>query len=277
VRGTTEAIRKADAMLKELAVVYPDAGKQLQAGIPKPPPIEEVFRGTKFGVPDWDAGARHFQATSIDIQRVVKALPEPPAPAVTTAAPATGGAAPKTDGPAENPVAQAIFHVEIQSNSSSRDLVIRKVGGTMSSSGAQVASGVPVKVITDPPGAELRVEGDAEQHCKSPCILSVAAQRQVIKAQIPGYRAESRTVTPDANGASLEIVMQPQLGYVQFDGLQSGTPVMLDGKAVTYQGPARLSLVAGTYEVRFVRDGQVLSRQNVEVKDQGTVAVAVKQ
>ena len=173
----------------------------------------------------------------------------------------------------------AFFHVEIQSNSLSRDLVIRKIGApALNSSGVQVTSGVPVKVTTDPPGAELRVEGDAEeQHCKSPCMLSLTAAKHVIKAQIPGFRPESRTVTPAATGAELEIVMQPQLGYVQFDGLQAGTPVVLDGKPITYQGPAKFSLVAGTYEIRYVREGQVLNRQNVEVKDQGTVELAVKQ
>ena len=51
---------------------------------------------------------------------------------------------------------------------------------------------------------------------------------------------------------------------------------MLDGKPISVQGSGKCSLIAGTYEVRFVREGQVLGRQSVEVRDQATVAVPVK-
>jgi hypothetical protein len=277
VRGTTEAIRKTDLMLKELSSVSQDAAQQLTAGIPQPPAVEEVFGGLRFGAPDWDAGGRYLLPSSINIQTLIKDLPEPPVPAVSsTTSPAASAQPAATAG--ENP-ASHLFHVEIVSNSSSRDLVIRKVGaGALNSSGVQVPSGVRVKVITDPPGAELTVEGgDAEQRCKSPCMLSLATQKHAIKAQIPGYRPQTRVITPAAEGTELEIVMQPQLGYVQFEGLQTGTPVVLDGKPLNYRETGRVSLVAGTYEIKFVREGQVVSRQNVEVRDQANIALTVRQ
>lgn len=279
VRGTTEAIRKANAMLQELAPVFPEAGRQLQAGIPQPPPIEEVFSGTKFGVPDWDAGARHMQASPAEVSRMVKDLAAAaPQPLSATAPPTTPAPQPPETPAAENPVALAVFHVEISSSSTSRDLVIRKVGGwPANSSGVQRTSGVPVKVTTNPAGAELTVEGDVDQHCQSPCVLSLPGERQVIRAAIQGYRTETRVFTPGATAQDVDIVMQRQLGYVQFDGLQPGTPVLLDGKPMASADPAKLSLATGVYEVRLVRGGEVLNRQNVEIKDGGTVALAVKQ
>jgi carboxyl-terminal processing protease len=300
VRGTTEAIQKAGAILQELAAVYPDARKQLDAGIPNPPAIEEVFGGTKFGMPDWDAGERHLKSSAIDLPRLLKELQDvaPPAaaPAATGAAaagataaaspagatgatsPAGPGGAPVPEAPAAapNPVDLAVFHVEIASSSGSRDLRIRKVNPPMNSSGVQVPSGVAVKVTTDPLEAELTVEGE-DQHCQSPCMMSLAPPRKVVKAVIPGYRQEIRIVQPDPANSGLHIVMQRQLGYVQFEGIEAGTPVLLDGKPVVYQGAPKFSLAAGTYEVKVMRDGQVVNRENVEIKDQRTIAVTVKQ
>jgi tetratricopeptide (TPR) repeat protein len=280
VRGTTEATQKASAMLQELVAVYPQARTLLSAGVPPPPPIEEVFGGTKFGMPDWDAGERQMKASSIDLGRLLKDVsdagsvitaPAPVATATGSAVPAQAAAA-----PAPTPVDLAVFHVEIVSSSGSRDLVIRKAGAPLNSSGVQVPSGVNVKVTTDPAGAELTVEG-SDQHCQSPCLLNLAPQRQVIHAQIPGFRPENRVITPAPAGTDMQIVMQRQLGYVVFEGLDAGTPVLLDGKPMTTQGAARFLLVAGPYEVKVVRENQVLNRQNVEVKDQGTINLTVKQ
>ena len=84
VRGTTAQIRKADAMLKELAAVYPDAGKELQSPPPQPPPITEIFSSVRFGTPDFDAGQRFLAATPVDLSRWAKEL--------SAAATATAGA-----------------------------------------------------------------------------------------------------------------------------------------------------------------------------------------
>jgi len=277
VRGTSDAIQKANAMLKELAAVSPEAATELKARIPQPPPIEEVFRGTRFGIPDWEAGARDLRAANIDTARWSKELLESAAKsAAAVPAPPAEPKAPD-NAPAENPIALAFLHVEVSSTASTRDLVIRKVSaGTMNSGGVTRPSGVAVKVTSEPPGAELAIEGDAEQHCQTPCQLNLAPGRQVIHAQTPGYRIANRIVTVGAAGAEVPIVLERQLGVVQFDGIQEGTPVLVDGKPAVYQAAAKLSLGAGTYEVKVVQDGKVLSRQNVEVKDQSTVAVSLK-
>ena len=70
IHGTTASTRKANALLQELSKVSPEAGTELQAGIPQPPPIEEIFNGVHFGVPDWEAGARRLQSAPVDIDQV---------------------------------------------------------------------------------------------------------------------------------------------------------------------------------------------------------------
>src|SRR6185369_949415 len=74
VRGTSAAVQKADAMLKELSVIHPPAGEELKAGVRQPPPITEVLAGFRFGAPDLEAGKRYQQRHSVDLARAASEL-----------------------------------------------------------------------------------------------------------------------------------------------------------------------------------------------------------
>ena len=97
---------------------------------------------------------------------------------------------------------------------------------------------MPVKVTTDPPGAELTIEGDAEQHCQSPCVLSLAPATQMIHIQMDGFRTEDRAVEVKPGGSELSIVLEPEFGVVEFKGSQGETPIVYDGRQVAPQVPA---------------------------------------
>jgi tetratricopeptide (TPR) repeat protein len=135
VRGTSDAIGKANAMLKEIAAVYPDAGKELQAGVPPPPPVKEIFQGIQFGIPDFDAGRRFLSESPVDVGRYHKdleaAIPAQPAQgaapvaaAVTIEAHKPGDRDPAPEaGVRPNPDA---FHLEVVSTG--RTISIVKTG-----------------------------------------------------------------------------------------------------------------------------------------------------
>lgn len=120
VRGTTASVEKANAMLTELAAVFPDAAQVVKAEIPPPPAINQLFKDLDFTSPDWDAGVRFVSSTPVDLARWSKAIetayPPPPEPT------ASGGGAQQTE------VAEDVFHVEVNPSSEARDLSIRKVG-----------------------------------------------------------------------------------------------------------------------------------------------------
>lgn len=215
VRGTTASIEKANVMLKELAAVDSDAGKILQETAPAPPPIEQVFGGVNFGVPDWDAGTRYLQTAAPDLSRWSKELTEafaPPAaaapagaPAVTSAptpapaAGATASAATATEPTAAAvQIAKEIFHVDIVTAAETRDLAIRKVG-------------------------------------------------------------------------------EPKYGFVELNGPENQTPVVVDGSVVAQQVPAKFRLAAGKYEVRGVQNGQVVFEQKIEVTEMGVLTLNLRQ
>ena len=266
IHGTSAATKRANAFLQELSAISKEAGSELQAGIPQPPPIEEVFSGAHFGVPDWDAGARHLQTGPVDLSKWTKDLNlAEPAP-IQVAQPVVTSAPAPAD-PAATAIANAIFHVELLPAGDKRDLKIRRVGSTpvLNSSNVRRPSGVPVKVSTEPPGAELTIDGDAEQRCQSPCVLSLAPAKQMIHIQMDGFRAESRAVDVKPGGSELAVVLEQEFGFVEFKGSQGETPIVYDGHQVAPQVPATVRVPVGKYEIRTMQDGKIVNRQDVEV------------
>ncbi len=140
-RGATPQVKRAEAVLKELAAVEPSAAEALKRGLAKAPPMPEVFPAQRFGVPDWEAArrwARQSQA-AVDYAALIKLLPPPPAPPAAAADPAPG--APQGEGGA-NTTTTAVtrppnaepqitlddLYVEVKSVAGSRDLVTEEFG-----------------------------------------------------------------------------------------------------------------------------------------------------
>lgn len=289
IRGTSASTAKANAMLKELAAVSGEAGTELAAGIAEPPPIEEIFSGAHFGIPDWDAASRRLETAPVDIARWTKDLnmaePTPvqvAPPAVTNAATngATSAASPAAPSltPAETAVANAMFHVELLPTGDHRDLKIRRVAAAPVLAYAKVSapSGVPVKVTTEPPGAELTVDGDPDQHCQSPCVMSLATGLRMLHIQLDGFRKEDRKVDVTAAGGELAVALQQEFGVVEFQGSQGDVPVVFDGKQVAPQVPATVRVPVGKYEIRTMQEGKILNRQEVEVTPLSKSVITVK-
>jgi tetratricopeptide (TPR) repeat protein len=117
LRGTSESVAKATAMLKELGPVYPEAAQVIKAELPAPPPVQELFQGIQFGVPDWSAGIRSALSSPMPLARWTKALQTaypPPAEPVTETADAR--------------IEREVLHVEINPSGETRDISIRKIG-----------------------------------------------------------------------------------------------------------------------------------------------------
>jgi hypothetical protein len=167
--------------------------------------------------------------------------------------------------------------VEVIPTGATRDIRIRRIGDVkVNNSGVQRPSGVPVKVDTTPPGAELVVEGDPGQHCQSPCVMSLPPAKQTIHATLLGYKQSVKPVTVAANGGDVAIAMEAEFGLVQLEGAPGQTPVVYDGKVMAQQVPVRLQLPVGKYEIREMKNGQIVGTQPIEVTTAGVSTVTVK-
>ena len=275
LRGSSADVAQSELLLKELSPVEPKAGEELRAGTPPPPPIEQIFSDFRFGVVDHETAegfARKFRA---DVAaRLTSSIPASPSVA-TPAAP-------------DNPPAVAValppgitldgLHVEVvrSSGAKSRNIMIRKLGddSALNTPGVK-RSGVPVKVMTDPPGADISVDGDPDEKCESPCVLTLPASSRTIRVSMEGYDAVVRTIVPKDTGEKLDIPLVQQFGFVNLDGPAGTTPVLLNGDLVASQVPWKLKLPAGKYGIREMQGKTVLSQADVEVKALGTLSVQV--
>jgi hypothetical protein len=177
-RGPTPSVGKADTILKELAAVSPEAGEESKAGIPQPPPIQEIFAEFRFGIADQDAGRRYLQSGPVEIGRWVNEIAASLPPREAAPASAAPSTPPPQDAPPYNLDA---FHVEVLTTSASRDLKIRPLG-----------EGAAVTAAPQEYGY-LRLEG---QPGATPVLLdgkSVAGQVPV-RLQLPVGKYEIRIV-----------------------------------------------------------------------------------
>jgi hypothetical protein len=274
MRGASAAVAKADAMLKELAAVHPPSAEELKA-VRQPPPLTEVLTAFRFGVPDQEAGKRYMERNTIDLAgraaELAAMYPPPPPPQITVAQPVISA-----DNPA-GAVTLESLHLEVVSAAETRDLRARRTTtDQVNTAAASRPTGVKVKVSTDPPGADLTIEGDAAQTCQSPCILTLEPARAVVRARMPGYQAAMHEFRPDPAAAEVQLRLEPEFGFVQFPGLEDSVSVLVNGKPAPRTQAGRLQLPVGKYFVQLVESGKVLSRGDLEITPLTTVAMPVR-
>ncbi len=255
VRGSSEAIRRADAMLKELAAVSPEAGQELKTGIPAPPRAEEVFSGMRFGVPDQEAGGKYLRETPVELTRWVNELQAAAAPVVITmsgsgAAVAAPGAVPAAVAPP----------------SSGRVDEVSAAPAAPAAAPAQPAAELPpmhVEVVALGATREL----DYGMVTDDPPAADTPAAKPGAPAS-PGGPPVSTPRPARARSAAF--------GFVELAGQGDDTTVLVNGKPMSGQTAGKLQLPAGNYEIRIVRGGAIIDRQKVEVRPSSTTRIVVK-
>jgi tetratricopeptide (TPR) repeat protein len=270
LRGSSADIAQSELLLKALSPVEPKAGEELRAGIPPPPPLEQIFSDFRFGVVDQETAGgltRKFRTGVATRLNSSITAPSTPAPALTAIATPPG-------------ITLDSLHVEfIQASSAkSRNIMIRKVGDDSALNTPSVnRSGVPVKVTTDPPGADISVDGDPDEKCESPCLLTLPTSPRAIRVSMEGYESAVRTIVPKDTGEKLDIPLVQQFGLVALDGPAGTTPVVMNGNLLAQQVPSQINLPAGKYKVLEKRGETTLSSSDIEIKALGVVPIRLPQ
>jgi len=170
----------------------------LNAGVPDPPPIEQLFRGLHFGVPDFDAGRRYLQSSPVELSRQTKELGAAFPPPATVVA-----VTPDAVAEEHNPLAADNgFRVEVIPTAATRDLAIRRVAD----SGQPQEFGF-VKLV----GAEAQVpvifNGKAIAQ-QLPVNLQLPIGQYEIRLIREGQITAQQTVDVTANGVNV-ITVKP--------------------------------------------------------------------
>lgn len=137
-------------------------------------------------------------------------------------------------------------------------------------SAIQPAGDHTVQIVTDPPGATIAVDNDANLSCKSPCMVKVAAGRHTINAQLDGYRNYPRILNVPQE-SDVYVKLTKTTGSLSITSTPPGATIVLNGTEQPQKTPAMLHVPPGTYHVRVSRNGVPLDF-DVDISDGGLIS-----
>jgi serine/threonine protein kinase len=178
--------------------------------------------------------------------------PQPPATTQTPAAADTQPASPTPAKPAATP------HEDVEPRAT-RSQPERDISPPAPSPGIPPKPGVgqSVQFLTEPPGAQVTVDGNSSLACKTPCILQLSAGRHAVALQLAGYRPYPRVFNVPQDG-DLYLKLSKAAGTLIVISEPPGATIELDGTMQGKRTPAEFNLTPGTHHVKVARNGAFL-------------------
>jgi serine/threonine protein kinase len=126
-------------------------------------------------------------------------------------------------------------------------------------------AGQSVQFLTEPPGAEVTVDGNSSLACKTPCMIPLNVGRHAVTVQLSGYRPFPRVFNVPQDG-DLFLKLSKASGALSVTSEPSGATIEVDGAAQGKRTPAIFNLPPGTYHVKVARNGAFLEF-DVQIRD----------
>jgi hypothetical protein len=125
----------------------------------------------------------------------------------------------------------------------------------------------PIRLVTNPPGAFLVIDGRSDFSCMSPCSLSLPPGRHTLAATKEGYRRTLRILEPATQG-EVFLNLDRTTGTLAIRSEPRGASIYVDGQLRPEKTPAVLALATGSHSIELVHNE---SREKHEVVVQDSV------
>jgi serine/threonine-protein kinase len=122
-----------------------------------------------------------------------------------------------------------------------------------------------VQLLTDPPGAQVTIDGNSELTCKTPCMLPVAAGRHSLSVQLAGYRSFPRVISVPQDG-DIFLQLTKAAATLSVTSNPPGASIEINGESQAKRAPALFNLAPGNYHVKVAR-GSAFLDFDVQLKD----------
>jgi serine/threonine protein kinase len=133
------------------------------------------------------------------------------------------------------------------------------------SAGPKPAISQSVQFLTEPPGAQITVDSNSAQTCKTPCIMPLPPGRHALTVQLAGYRPYPRVISvPQDSDVFLQLTKTA--GTLSITSSPPGATIEVDGKMQSARTPAVFNLAPGNYHVKVARNGAFLDF-DVQLRD----------
>jgi len=122
-----------------------------------------------------------------------------------------------------------------------------------------------VQILTEPPGAQVVIDGNSSATCKTPCMLPLSAGRHALVVQLAGYRPYPRVFNvPQESDIFLQLTKAS--GTLSITSEPPGATIELDGAMQGKRTPAVFNLAPGAYRVKVARNGAFIDF-DVQIRD----------
>ncbi len=111
-----------------------------------------------------------------------------------------------------------------------------------------------MQFLTEPPGAQVTVDGNSSLACKTPCMLPLSGGRHALTVQLAGYRPYPRVFNVPQDG-DLFLQLSKASGTLSITSDPPGATIEVDGTVQGKRTPAVFNLTPGTYHVKVARSG----------------------
>jgi serine/threonine protein kinase len=131
-----------------------------------------------------------------------------------------------------------------------------------------------VQFLTDPPGAQVVIDGNSSQGCKTPCQMPLSAGRHSLTVQLPGYRPYPRVFNvPQESDIFLQLAKVA--ATLSITSEPPGATIEVDGAMQTKRTPAVFTLAPATYHIKVARSGASLDF-DVQLRDEDVITKKVE-
>ena len=138
---------------------------------------------------------------------------------------------------------------------------------------AKPAEASAARIVTNPPGAFVVVDGSSSHSCTSPCSIELPPGRHTLAATLGGYRRALR-IFETPNEGEIFVHMDRASGTVMVRSEPRGASIVVDGEARQEKTPAVLTLSLGPHTIEVAHEGQRESHQ-VTVRESAITNVQV--
>jgi len=122
-----------------------------------------------------------------------------------------------------------------------------------------------VQFVTEPANAQLTVDGNADQSCKTPCLIALSPGRHSLNVRLDGYRPYPRIFTvPDEREIFLQLSKAG--GTLSITSSPPGANIEINGETQSRRTPAVFNYPPGNYRVKVSRNGAFLEF-DVQLRD----------
>jgi len=125
--------------------------------------------------------------------------------------------------------------------------------------------GQSVQFLTEPPGAQVTIDGNSSLGCKTPCMLALTGGRHAVSVQLEGYRPYPRVFSVPQDG-DLFLRLSKASGTLSITSEPAGASIEVDGTQEGKKTPAVFNLAPGMYHVKVARNGAFIEF-DVQIRD----------